>query len=225
VAVALSRNDLLGALSAAQLLPIKEYLEPVSLKLRDVLEKAGKPIQHVYFPFSGLASIVAHNKDRGLEVGLIGKEGMSGIAVLLGGKSAPTETFIQVEGDGVRLPVAKLREALEEDRAMERHFLKYAYSFLYQTMNVALSNGTASVEERLARWLLMANDRLGDDRVPLTHEFLSLMLGVRRAGVTVALNLLERKAMIQLARGEIVITDREGLEASANGTYHAPEPR
>jgi CRP-like cAMP-binding protein len=92
-----------------------------------------------------------------------------------------------------------------------------------QTASTALSNGTATIEERLARWLLMANDRLRGDEVPLTHEFLSLMLGVRRAGVTVALHYLEHRALIRLARKQIVITDRKGLEAAVNGTYHKPE--
>ena len=92
-----------------------------------------------------------------------------------------------------------------------------------QTANTALSNGTATLEERLARWLLMANDRLGGDEIPLTHEFLSLMLGVRRAGVTVGLHYLERRGLIRLARMQIAITDHYGLKAAANGTYHQPE--
>ena len=92
-----------------------------------------------------------------------------------------------------------------------------------QTANTALSNGTATLEERLARWLLMANDRLKGNDVPLTHEFLSLMLGVRRAGVTVALHYLEQRALIRMARKQIVITDRKGLKAAANGSYHEPE--
>lgn len=92
-----------------------------------------------------------------------------------------------------------------------------------QTANTALSNGTATLEERLARWLLMANDRLRGDEIPLTHEFLSLMLGVRRAGVTIALHYLEHRALIRMARKQIVITDRKGLKAAANGTYHQRE--
>ena len=95
--------------------------------------------------------------------------------------------------------------------------------FLNQTANTALSNGTATLEERLARWLLMANDRLHGDEVPLTHEFLSLMLGVRRAGVTVALHYLEKRGLISLSRKQILITERKGLKAAANGTYHEAE--
>ena len=112
---------------------------------------------------------------------------------------------------------------MQKSRSLERAFLKCAHEFMNQTATTALSNGTASLEERLARWLLMANDRLEGNEVPLTHEFLSLMLGVRRAGVTVALNYLEKRGIIQLARGDIIILDREGLMASANGNYHQPE--
>jgi CRP-like cAMP-binding protein len=107
---------------------------------------------------------------------------------------------------------------MEQSRSLQRSLLSYAHSFLNQTSRTALSNGTATLEERLARWLLMANDRLGGDNVPLTHEFLSLMLGVRRAGVTVALHFREQRGIIQLARKQINILDREALMKAANGT-------
>jgi CRP-like cAMP-binding protein len=131
--------------------------------------------------------------------------------------------FVQVGGEGMSLSADSLREALEQSRSLERALLSFAHSFLNQATRTALSNGTATLEERLARWLLMANDRLGGDSVPLTHEFLSLMLGVRRAGVTVALHFLEQRGIIQLAGKQIVILDREGLAKAANGNYHEPE--
>jgi CRP-like cAMP-binding protein len=124
--------------------------------------------------------------------------------------------------DNASLPIGCARLSLKV-RSLERALLGFAHSFMNQTANTALSNGTATLEERLARWLLMANDRLRGNEVPLTHEFLSLMLGVRRAGVTVALHYLEQRALISLARKQIVITDRKGLQAAANGTYHEPE--
>jgi CRP-like cAMP-binding protein len=188
-----------------------------------VLEVANKPISHSYFIEYGLASIVAANGHKRLEVGLIGCEGMTGLPIVLGNDRSPNETFMQVAGNGTRIAADKLREAISESRSLERAFLGFAHAFMNQTARTALSNGTATLEERLARWLLMANDRLRGNEVPLTHEFLSLMLGVRRAGVTVALNFLEQRALIQMARKQIVITDRKGLEAAANGTYHKPE--
>jgi CRP-like cAMP-binding protein len=150
---------------------------------------------------------------------------MTGLPIVLGHDRSPNETFMQVAGNGIRIAADKLREAIAQSRSLERGLLGFVYAFMNQTAGSALANGTATVEERLARWLLMANDRLRGDEVPLTHEFLSLMLGVRRAGVTVALNYLEQRAIIRLARKQIVITDRKGLEAAANGSYHKPETR
>jgi CRP-like cAMP-binding protein len=217
------KNRILSRLSAADMALLKPDLEPVELPLRYVLEVPNKPIQHSYFIEYGLASIVAANKQKRLEVGLIGCEGITGIPIVLGNDRSPNETFMQVPGNGIRIPADKLREAISQSRSLERALLSFAHAFLNQTASTALSNGTATLEERLARWLLMANDRLRGDEVPLTHEFLSLMLGVRRAGVTVALHYLEHRALIRLARKQIVITDRKGLEAAANGAYHKPE--
>jgi len=195
-------------------------LEPMSLPLRLVLEAPNKPIKHNYFIESGLASIVAGNGQKRLEVGLIGREGMTGLAIVLGNDRSPYENFIQIAGKGARIPAEKLREAMQQSRSLERVFIRFAHSFLNQTAATAFSNGTAKLEERLARWLLMAHDRLDGDEIPLTHEFLSLMLGVRRAGITVALRFLEGKALIRMSRNQIVVMDREGLKASAKGTYH-----
>jgi len=184
------KNRILSKLSADNLALLKPDLEPVELPLRRVLETPDQPITHSYFIEYGLASIIASNKNKKLEVGLIGCEGVTGLPIILGNDRSPNETFMQVAGHGVRVPAQKLREAIAQSRSLELGLLAFAHSFLNQTANTALSNGTATLEERLARWLLMASDRLRGDEVPLTHEFLSLMLGVRRAGVTVALNYL-----------------------------------
>jgi CRP-like cAMP-binding protein len=217
------KSHILSRLSADDKALLKPDLEPVELALRQVLETPNKPIKHSYFIEYGLASIIASNGHKQLEVGLIGCEGMTGVPIVLGNDRSPHETFIQVAGHGQRIAADKLRKAIAQSRSLERALLGFALSFMNQTANTALSNGTSTVEERLARWLLMANDRLRGDEVPLTHEFLALMLGVRRAGVTVALHYLEQRALISLARKQIVITDRKGLKAAANGTYHEPE--
>jgi CRP-like cAMP-binding protein len=215
-----TKNRILSCLSASDMALLQSDLEPVALPLREVLEVPNKPIKHSYFIEYGLASIVAANKHKRLEVGLIGCEGVTGLPIVLGNDRSPNETFMQVPGKGIRIAADNLREAISQSRSLERALLAFAYSFMNQTANTALSNGTATLEERLARWLLMANDRLRGDEIPLTHEFLSLMLGVRRAGVTVALHYLERRALIRLSRKQIIITDRKGLEAAANGSYH-----
>lgn len=215
------RNRLLAALSSADFALLQPDLDPVSLELRQVLETADEPITHNYFIESGLASVVAGNGNhrRRIEVGLIGFDGMTGLAVVLGNDRSPNENFMQVGGEGRRISSDRLRMAMQESRSLHGVLLNFAHAFMNQIASTALSNGTASVEERLARWLLMAHDRMDDDNIPLTHEFLALMLGVRRAGVTVALNALERKAVIRLSRGQIFVVDREGLKASANGAY------
>ena len=215
------RNRLLAALSSADFALLQPDLDPVSLELRQVLETADEPITHNHFIESGLASVVAGNGNhrRRIEVGLIGFDGMTGLAVVLGNDRSPNENFMQVGGEGRRISSDRLRMAMQESRSLHGVLLNFAHAFMNQIASTALSNGTASVEERLARWLLMAHDRMDDDNIPLTHEFLALMLGVRRAGVTVALNALERKAVIRLSRGQIFVVDREGLKASANGAY------
>jgi CRP-like cAMP-binding protein len=197
---------------------------PLPLSIRLVLEPANKPIKHNYFIASGLASVIAIGKNgHRLEVGIIGRDGMTGLPVVLGNDRSPNETFIQVAGTGSRIAADDLRQAMRKSASLTRLLLNFVNAFLIQTSHTALSNGTATIEERLARWLLMAHDRLDGNEVPLTHEFLSLMLGVRRAGVTMALNQLDRKGVIRLSRGRIEIVDRTGLINKADGSYGIPE--
>jgi CRP-like cAMP-binding protein len=217
-------NKVLAALSPEDFALVEPHLEPVSLDLRQMLEPANKPIKHSYFLNHGLASVIAIGKNGNrLEVGIIGREGMTGLPVVIGNDRSPNETFIQVQGDGSRINAEELRRAIRESRSLHNVLLKFVHAFMILTAHTALSNGTATVEERLARWLLMAQDRLGGDEVPLTHEFLSLMLGARREGVTVALNALKRRGFIRLMRGCIQIADRRGLSRAANGSYGIPE--
>jgi CRP-like cAMP-binding protein len=218
-----NKNRILSRLSAADQALLQPDFEPVDLALRQVLEAPNRPIPHSYFIGYGLASIVAKNSHKRLEVGLIGCEGVTGLPIVLGNDRSPHETFMQVPGEGMRISADKLREAMSQSPSLQRALLRFAHAFMNQTANTALSNGTATLEERLARWLLMANDRLRGDEIPLTHEFLSLMLGVRRAGVTGALHYLEKRGLIRMARKQIFITDRAGLKAAANGTYHQPD--
>jgi len=171
----------------------------------------------------GSLRLSAGNSHKRLEVGLIGSEGMTGLPIVLGNDRSPHENFIQVAGEGSRIRADKLREAIRQAGRSRRRFLKFAHSFM---------NQTAIPPSPMARPLLRSAWRAGcswpmtvwmGTRYRLLHEFLSLMLGVRRAGVTVALNYLESRGIIRLSRGQIVITDRKGLKASANGTYHEPE--
>ena len=132
---------------------------------------------------------------------------------------------MQIAGSGLRMPAAKLRDAIGTSVALHQVLLRYAHAFMMQTTQTALANGRSKIEERLARWLLMAADRTDDSALPLTHELLATMLGVRRAGVTVALQGLERTGLISHRRGVIAILDREALEENSNGTYVRPNDK
>lgn len=217
-------NSLLSSISETDFRLIAAQLEPVELPLRFTLEESNKPIKFVYFLEAGIASVVAYgSRKREIEVGLIGREGMSGINILLGSDRSPHATYMQVRGRGVRIPAKILRAAIKESHSLHRCLLQFVQALMVQTAHTALANGQARVEERLARWLLMAHDRMDDDQVPLTHEFLAMMLAVRRPGVTLALQLLERRDLIDAKRGTITIQDRGGLEKVADGLYGIPE--
>jgi CRP-like cAMP-binding protein len=217
--VAPRRNLILSRLAAADLGLLLPHLEPVDLPLRKVLERRARKITAIYFPASGFASVVADGDKRPIEVGLIGREGMTGLAVVLGSDRNSNETFMQAGGHGHCVRVGALRQAIDNSVTLHRSMLRYAHAFLEQATRTAVANGRSKVEERLARWLLMADDRIDSDELPLTHEFLAMMLGVRRPGVTVAVQQLEKAGVIARRRGRIVITDRKALEKLSNGTY------
>ena len=179
----------------------------------------------MYFPDGGIASVVAvaGNERRQAEVAIVGREGMSGLAVIHGADRSPCDVFMQVEGAANCIAAQKLQEAIDQSITLLRCLLRYAHAFSIQAHYTALANARGNIGERLARWLLMARDRLDSDEMLLTHEFLALMLGVRRAGVTEALQAFESKALLETARGSLTIKDREGLEECANGLYGPPE--
>jgi CRP-like cAMP-binding protein len=216
-------NRILARLSAADFALLEPHLKSIDLPVRKVLEKRGRPIKAVYFPESGFASVVANGGDRPIEVGLIGLEGMTGLPVILGNDRNSNEVFMQVAGQGQCLAAKDLREAIDKSDSLHRSLLRYAHVFLEQTTRTAVANGRSKIEERLARWLLMAADRVGEGELPLTHEFLAMMLAVRRPGVTIAIQDLERRGLIDRKRGCVIILDREGLEKMSNGTYVRPD--
>jgi CRP-like cAMP-binding protein len=218
-----SLNRLLARLPQEEFGLLLPHLTAVDLPVRKQLERRNKLIEAAYFIEHGFASVVANGTGRSIEVGLVGREGMTGLSIILGSDRSPHETFMQIGGDGQRISSADLRRAIAQSPALHRALLLYCHAFMIQTAQTALANGRSKMEERLARWLLMAQDRLDGDDVPLTHEFLSVMLGVRRPGVTVALSLLEKKGLVHAKRSAVVIINREGLRKISNGAYGAPE--
>jgi len=218
-------NLVLTRLAPADFASIEPHLEPVDLPVRADLEKPDQPIRHVYFPDQGIASVVASSRTskRTVEIGLIGREGMTGIPVLLGNDNPSHHAYMQVGGSGRKLPAGVLRDALGHSVSLRTSLLKFVHAFMIQVGQTAVVNIQSRLDERLARWLLMAHDRLEGDVLPITHEFLSIMLGVRRAGVTVATNEFEQQGLISLGRGQIVLQDRVGLQKIAGSAYGVPE--
>ena len=217
-------NRLLASLSqrdAALLLP---HLRPIKFKVRHVFFKPYRPIETVVFPETGFASVVATAKSgRSLEVGIIGREGVIGVPVIFGQTLTPYESYAQIAGHGFEMNAKTLWGVMKQSWPLADVLLKFAYAFLVQVTHSALANARFTTEERLARWLLMAHDRHDEDDIALTHEFLSMMLGTRRASVTEALHVLEREGFIRAARGHVFIRRRKGLEKRADGCYGAPE--
>jgi len=219
-----TRNHLLAKMAAHDWALVAPHLESITLKERQVVEVPHKPITHVYFVETGVVSVVAVNaEDHRIEVGVIGKEGMTGVPLVFGDDRAQHSAYMQIGGSGRRMPAAAFVEAMKQSPSLRALVLKSAQAFMIQTAHTALANGRAKLEERLARWLLMAHDRLDSDAVPLTHEFLAVMLGVRRAGVTVALHSFERRGMITTRRGQLTLVNRAGIEQVAGSFYGIPE--
>jgi CRP-like cAMP-binding protein len=222
-APAAAGNRILERLSAGDRALLQPHLTRVKLPLRKRLEEPHTPVEHIYFIETGFASVVAGGAGQNIEVGLIGREGMTGLSVIMGAKRSPNATFMQSAGEGLRVRAAKIVAAMERSTTLRRVLLKYAHAYLVQTAQTAAANGHGKVEERLARWLLMSHDRVGGTQMVLTHEFLSVMLGVRRASVSVALGVLEQKKLIRARRGIISVLNRKGLHKLARGSYGVAE--
>ncbi|MBZ9683888.1 MULTISPECIES: Crp/Fnr family transcriptional regulator [unclassified Mesorhizobium] len=220
------RNHILKALTPADFALVRPSLHPVVLGIKTPLVVANEPIKLVYFPEAGVASVVAtlaggHQS----EVGVIGREGMTGLALALGQDRSPDQTFIQIASNGSCLSATMLRTALAESSSLRDTVLRYAHAFMIQSSRTSLVNSRSNIEERLARWLLMAHDRVDSNRIELTHEFLAMMLGTRRPGVTTAMQMLEYRGLISAKRGAVEILDRAGLVIVSNGAYGEEEQR
>ncbi|MGH9563021.1 MAG: Crp/Fnr family transcriptional regulator [Terracidiphilus sp.] len=218
----LQQNLLLSALSPADLRRVRAAGEVVPLPLRKQLFKPDQPIGHIYFVLQGMISLVQPLDDGGLtEVGVIGREGFLGVPVALGGNSDSVEAMVQMEGLALRMTSQDFQALMDASAPFAVKMLQFARAMMTQLSQTAACNSRHSLAERLSRWLLMANERRDDDIVPLSHEFLSMMLGTRRAGITVALGALKHTGIIDSARSRITILNRKRLEQSACECYGA----
>jgi len=213
-------NSLLGAVPRKAYRRLLAGLEPVTLTFGEVLYEPGDTIRHVYFPGSSVVSLLTlADGHLALEVGLIGRDGMVGLPLVLGHKLSAVRALVQGTGSAMRMGSAPFRKEFALNPALQRELYGYTHSLMAQISQTAACNRFHVVETRLARWLLMTHDRVKSDQFRMTHEFLGHMLGVRRVGVTKAAQALQKRGLISYSRGDITVLDRAGLEAGACQCY------
>jgi CRP-like cAMP-binding protein len=212
-------NKILLGLSK-ECVEVVSKLELVRLKLHQVLYEAGETIKSGYFVNSGMMSVLAVQPDgKSVEVGLIGKEGFVGLPLLVGYRSSPTRVVTQADGTAYRCSAEELRQLIEQYPELGKQLHRFAHRLAMQTTQIAACNRLHEVEERLARWILMTQDRVQSHHLPLTQEFLAQMLGTRRSSVTVCAGILQKAGLISYTRGSVTILDRIKLEAAACDCY------
>lgn len=215
-------NRLLARLPQKDRRRLLSTCEEVELTSTEVLYQAGTRLRHVYFPTGAFISLVTPlAPSAGLEVALVGNEGMVGVSLLMGLSVSPLNHLVQGAGTACRMPVAAFRRELGRSLALRLRLLRYAYVKMHQFAQTAACTRFHVVEERLARWLLMTRDRSHSNTFHATHEFLAHMLGVRRVAITTAATSLQKQSLIRYSRGNITILDDEGLEISSCGCYRA----
>lgn len=214
------QNRLLASLSQADFDLVRPGLEPVTLAYKDPLYHQNEPIKFAYFIETGVASLVNTMKDgSAAEVGTIGNEGFVGLPLLMSDRQAPTSVYIQVAGSGFRMRANVFADALAQSPSLRTALLRYSHAFFNQVAQSAACAHFHNLEQRCCRWLLMTQDRVQTDTFMLTQEFLAMMLGVRRAGVTLAAGSLKRHGLILYSRGKVTVLDRRGLELRSCECY------
>jgi CRP-like cAMP-binding protein len=217
-------NALLAKLPKADFELLKPKLEQKDLVMEEVLQEPNQPVEYAYFPTSGICSVIAGNVEGvQAETGLIGREGFVGLPIVLFADQAPSKVIVQAAGRALRISRSRLRKAISERPSLHAPLLRFVHTFNVQVSQTAVANGRYTITQRLARWLLMCQDRADSHEFPMTHKFLSVMLAVRRAGITDALTALEGLKCIRALRGRILITDRKCLQDIAGAAYGIPE--
>jgi CRP-like cAMP-binding protein len=218
----LAVNGLIAHLPGRDRRSLLAACQAVPLNAGAVLCEPGAATRHVYFPNEGVISLIAAiDGEPGLEVGMVGREGMLGVHLALGVDVAPLHAMVQAAGSAWRIGSASFRVQLAASPALHRALKRYLYVLMEQMTTSACCTRFHRIEPRLARWLLVSHDRAGADTFRLTHEGLAAMLGVRRVGITVAAGSLQRRGIVRYCRGVIEVVDRAGLEAAACGCYAA----
>jgi CRP-like cAMP-binding protein len=219
-ATSLIKNQILADLPEVEYQRLLPHFEPVDLPSGKVLYEIDETIKYLYFPFNAMISLVTQMSDgKIIEVGLVGNDGMTGIGTLMGQKTSGERALVQIPNGGVRIKVGVIQEEFKKGEKLQSILLRYTNALIRQVSQTAACNASHTTEERLSRWLLMCQDRIGSTSLDLTQEFISEMLGTRRATVNVAAITLQSAELIKYNRGHITITDRAGLEAFSCECY------
>ena len=214
------RNRILACMVPELFNCVRSHLQPVALKRRAILQEHNRPIEHIYFIERGVASLFARtHRDGPVEVAMVGRLGFVGVAAVLGTMRSPNRCVMEVPGEALRIASEDLRRIMEATPGVRQQLLNYVHALLVQNTQTALCNVRHELEERLCRWLLLASDRLDETVIPLTHDQLAMILGVRRAGVTTRLSVLEEMGAVIKARGAVEIVDRTLLEKKTCECY------
>ena len=214
------QNHLLAALTDEEFAPLKPWLELISLPRGEVIARPGEPIEHAYFPTSGMVSVVAlMSKGLGAEVATVGNEGMIGLPIYLGAASSPFHLMAQLTGQSLRVPAQQLEKLLFPGTRLTALLRTYSQAFFVQTAQNAACNGIHPVSMRAAKWLLATHDRAESGSFYLTQEFLAFMLGVARQSVGIAVGDLADRGLISYSRGQMRVLDRPGLERASCECY------
>ncbi|MCJ2137367.1 Crp/Fnr family transcriptional regulator [Methylobacterium sp. J-026] len=218
------RNRLLRALAPEDFAALQPVLRPEVLTLKQVLISANTVIETIYFVEAGIVSVTSDAPSGRVEIGLLGREAMVGGApILLDDDRSPHTHFVQMAGQVLSISARTLREMTEVRPALRRILCRYVQAQHIQTAQTAYANAKGSTTVRLARWLLMCQDRSDDDEITVTQEFMALMLGIERPGVTIAMQVLQKAGLVVGRRGRVQIIDRDGLLDLAGDTYGLPE--
>jgi CRP-like cAMP-binding protein len=213
-------NHLIAALPDEERIRVMEHLDPVSLSLGEVIYESGEQLDFIYFPTTAIISLLYIMENGSTaEIGLVGNDGLLGVSIFLGGDSTTSRSIAQSAGDGLRMKTKELKAEFRRAERFQELLLRYVQALMTQISQTAVCNRLHSIEQQLCRWLLLSHDRLHGDKLVMTHDLISNMLGVRREGITLAAQKLAKKKLIANTRGTITILDRQGLEAAACECY------
>jgi len=214
------KNHLLAGLSAEEFARLRPKLRTLSLSLGEVIYESGEQMDYVYFPTTAIISLLYIMKNGATaEIGVVGNDGLVGIALFMGGETTPNRAIVQSAGRAVRMKAKVLQNEFAQGGKFQHLLLRYTQALITQISQTAVCNRLHSVEQQLCRWLLLSHDRLPSNRLIMTHELIANMLGVRREGITHAAKQLQDAGLISYVRGDMTILDRQGLEATVCECY------